>query len=570
MKKLSFLLAAVLLLSLIPAPAYAGEAPLTAELYIMAGQSNAVGSSAIPESASFGQTENVLYYGSTDRSPTTTGSMHYDLKPVRLGLGAWSERAGFELGLADVLSKLGHYKDGTTKAVIVKYASGGSSVTEEWTYGSWYPPTLLAQDYPDRDYSRTGADYYNLEGYQYRVLLEEITNCVEKLKSKGYEQVNVRGIFWMQGESDTDRVSRYKTVLPVMIEDLRTDIGAIVGQDCSKLPFYIGEISRTFASAEEGIVRKNEAMIEVQNQIAMETPYTYIGEFADIAMNKIDSRGFTTVVGSDSCHWNYYDICQIGKEFAELFLRTGADFDGYEMLDSYVHTSVIGDAACTISFPTESRGNYNASTESMVVELQTQAGAELTDLTVQNATLRKLETVFQDTEEVDTDREGRTMTPIHRYELTDMTGEVTLEATVGESQAYTVEVVCEDMTYGFAPYKSLIDKQYYAGCRYRLQTAPQDKGAVKMLLLNGKTVTGEADQWIFELDGLETYADEDGHIKIEIVYDSKENVENYLKLRPLIVPMICGGAGVAVLLAAVIILLAVRSKKRRKARAAEA
>ncbi len=557
MKKISlFALTMLFAVGLFPVTGRA-ENEKTADIYIIAGQSNAVGSSITHPGTASPNVPNVLYYGAVDRSPEQSGYQNHGLEPVRNGLGAENEKSGFEVGMAEVLNGLDRYQKGEATAVIIKYAAGGTSIKSNESLGSWYPPTLLRRDFPDADYTKDGMNYRDLEGYQYRMLLEEVAGGIKALRENGYTKFCISGVFWMQGETDTSRVSAYEEALPVLISDLRRDLGEIVGQDLQKMPFYIGEISRTFHSASDYLcVQSNEALIEAQNRIAASVPYTYVAKLADYAINELQNDGSNRVVGSDNWHWSYSDIRQIGKDFANLYLETGCHFAPGQLLDSHAELSVEAESSCRVQFTGKNLGNYGNTTEKITFDVYCDAAETIADIDVENGTLRQVETVYEDQE-----ISGSTLVlpPVRQYEITDITGQVKLTVKSEESPEYQVNVVCKDETWGRTPNASYI-KPAYENCRYILKLTPKRDGAVKYLLINGTKIKGGTD--VFTFDNLTDYAQEN-EINIEIVYDSAGNVQKYLNTNfALLNGIVAGVGGVLLLTAGLVTILLVKKKKR--------
>ena len=143
------------------------EAPVKqADLYILAGQSNAAGYSNIKQKV-YGSTSvtyeqqigqddsrngtgysNVLYFGTADIAASAAMPTPA-LQPTKIGLGRAAGYMGPELGMAKELSK--SYTD-ENPAVIVKYAFGGTylgdyagTTNETKNAGNWASPSLTAK-----------------------------------------------------------------------------------------------------------------------------------------------------------------------------------------------------------------------------------------------------------------------------------------------------------------------------------------------------------------------------------------------------------------------------------------
>ena len=57
----------------------------------------------------------------------------------------------------------------------------------------------------------------------------------------GYGDINIKGVFWMQGETDKNAPDEYKAAFKCFADDLRRNLGEAVGADLSKLAIMVGE-----------------------------------------------------------------------------------------------------------------------------------------------------------------------------------------------------------------------------------------------------------------------------------------------------------------------------------------
>ena len=132
------------------------------DIYFIAGQSNAAGSTVIKNADEIyadypelktGTNPYILYAGnSAGNSPNNT--VTYDWGSVKLGLGASSTKMGPEVGMAKELSK--YYNAETGKvAGIIKYAHGGTGLANTEANGNrdgnWSPPSYSEHDPDDPD-----------------------------------------------------------------------------------------------------------------------------------------------------------------------------------------------------------------------------------------------------------------------------------------------------------------------------------------------------------------------------------------------------------------------------------
>jgi len=331
-----------------------------ADVYLIAGQSNAVGSTLIANGASpvyqqqnnssFANSaikyENVLYNHNVH--PTTTGSGYLitDFVPVTQGLGYTQAKnhIGPELGMAEYLDPIYAQKE-NTDAIIIKVGAGGTSLINHYddaniniqelkqindfdaTYGTWYPESLwnvtnggLAVDLWDGQY------YRHPTGLLYRELITFLSSNYELMQKAGYTKINFKSLCWLQGTTDKGNESRYKVVFDALISDIRGRLSEITGEDYSSLPIVCGEISRTFASARESEIEKNKKFIAMQHEIAQSLNQYYVVNTSEFLINDFDKEtGAEYVNGSDSWHWNYLDMLEIGYLLGEKMYSINSD-----------------------------------------------------------------------------------------------------------------------------------------------------------------------------------------------------------------------------------------------------
>lgn len=296
------------------------------DLYIIAGQSNATGHTKYDETllASLWDayrvgSANVLYRGSAEytnnvNTPQVSTGVNYInyWANAKAGQGKTTAHMGAEVGMASKLSST--YYTGDKICGIVKYAHGGTSIFnnksgENAANGNWVSPSYA---------SLIGVEYEGLTGNLYRNLLGEVRTSITQLERTGYTDINIKGVFWMQGEADRDKPSEYRIALEHFINDIRKDLGEIMGEDLSDLAFMIGEISRTSGSAVDSTVVKNETFISMQRTVADKMDNVYVIASGQYEINWLE--GGESVNGQDKWHWTTEPMFRIGELVGQCIL----------------------------------------------------------------------------------------------------------------------------------------------------------------------------------------------------------------------------------------------------------
>ncbi len=196
----------------LPAPRTA-HATDPIRLYVFAGQSNMVGKDAlasdlplIAPTATVAPPA-VLFWGPVSDFPTMWGPLK---APTEIFQARQHQGFGPEIGAAPLLAER---HPGSTIAV-VKFASSGTSL-----YRDWNP---------------------NRAGSLYERMIARVKRAVERLERTKKAPVRVAGFFWMQGESDSERLrtaKAYEANLAGLIRAVRRDLRS------THLPFVIGRIT---------------------------------------------------------------------------------------------------------------------------------------------------------------------------------------------------------------------------------------------------------------------------------------------------------------------------------------
>lgn len=329
MKKLLTMLALVALVcvtasGLCAFGANADEALKDIDVYLIAGQSNGVGYTAVDsesEQAEIAKDEryrngfdDVKYYGYVECNKDTTLPANIALRSVKLGKGADSqgktretkyETFGPELGMAKYFADNGI---ANTNYGIIKYAAGGTAIYDEFTsnmgsqYGNWMSPSLVAK------YGKGSA---TLTGLCYANFLTTVRQGLKAYKDNGYNPV-IKGLAWMQGESESQSANnskRYAELLSTMIADMRKDLTEISGQNLSELLTVVAKIPSKYKD-----VVSSAAYVDVVR-----------AQMDAVAENDADvitiDNDFVTLPGTDNHHYNVPDMLQVGHNFAEAFIE---------------------------------------------------------------------------------------------------------------------------------------------------------------------------------------------------------------------------------------------------------
>lgn len=299
------------------------------DVYLIAGQSNAVGYTVYNEKqlASLWDKYNVgeqsvLYFG---RSETTlnvntpqvsTGVNEFrTFVPARAGMGASNKHIGPEVGMAAYLSQNYYNEQSGKQAAFIKLAHGGTSLLnstggENAASGNWVSPS----------YARAlNIKYEGLTGGLYRALLSQVEQGILELKLNGYEVIDLKGMFWMQGESDVWNPDEYVKSFKYFASDLRNDLTKITGKDQSAFPIMIGEISKTSGSAASAQVAKNQKFINKQWDIAIEVENVHMIASGQFEINRLVNG--QDVNDQDAWHWNTEQMFSIGKLVGECIVK---------------------------------------------------------------------------------------------------------------------------------------------------------------------------------------------------------------------------------------------------------
>ena len=311
------------------------------DMYLLGGQSNAVGCSEIGYSPTKTY-ENIWYAGEIERAVKLknsgteneeAGEPEYEITAaqswvesfsdfklyVSAGMGYHSSSIGPEYGMAKIFNN--QYEGEERRAIIFKTAYGGSFLHDVATSANWASPSTWREGYkPDPD---KPVSTFNRTGLLYQRFIDNFERVYNELKANGYQPI-VKGMAWMQGEADAgDSTAKmfYFNNLKAFIQDIRIDIAKITGDEkMNEMPFVIGKIAKTFMKYNNP---DTTAINEVQQVVADQMENVYAIDTDDLILVRADGK-INGSGGWDTCHYNFKDMVKLGERFAETFNEVDA------------------------------------------------------------------------------------------------------------------------------------------------------------------------------------------------------------------------------------------------------
>ncbi len=319
------------------------------DIYFIAGQSNANGTTKITNGdeiyndfPELKQGVPYVHYAGNSRSDANGSVVNrkIDWQGVKLGFGYKSDgtRMGPEVGMAKVFSTYYNAESGK-ECGIIKMAHGGVGLCNTGgsgsnAYGDWSPPSYSR--WPDENLAM-GNKYI---GGCYRAFMDEVEQRLSELKEYGgYTKINIKGLYWMQGCNDTWRYKSDKLSYPkafaCLVSDMRRDIAEIVTAiqeddgGASQMPFFIGTISRTYRmrnddpnGTPEATAARNMPFIEMQKKLAEDNENCYVVDNSVYDVMRWDyEQNKAVVVGTDEAHWGQADCYTIGQNVGKMMLE---------------------------------------------------------------------------------------------------------------------------------------------------------------------------------------------------------------------------------------------------------
>ncbi|MBE6619602.1 MAG: sialate O-acetylesterase [Ruminococcaceae bacterium] len=317
------------------------------DIYLIAGQSNAVGhtgfynndmtsyyehylSQFAPELARGGNGYTHIHYAGNSRKDKTENDVRTLVnqdKPwqkISMGLGSYENNIGPEVGMARALAKYYNAESGRS-AGIIKFAHGGTSIRDLDTgsnqFGNWVSPSYakdLGVSYEDND----------VTGALYRGLLDQVKRNISELyEYGGYEQINIRGLYWMQGESDRHAYDIYEKAFTYFVNDLRKDLSEIMLEftggksdlGAGNMGIFVGAISLGYNVRGAEDLYNNTEFINMQKSLGDKIENCYFVNNSGYAITKWDPQtGTVETLGWDNHHWNAVDMLNIGNNVGKM------------------------------------------------------------------------------------------------------------------------------------------------------------------------------------------------------------------------------------------------------------
>ncbi len=267
------------------------DSPATAQIILIMGQSNAEGNShskhleenvGVEKAAEYlaGYEGIKISYINSELLNTSK----YRFVPVRADQGYSTDRFGFEVGIAEKLSRASL----SSIPYIIKYTYGGTAIKNEWR-----PPAC-------------GKD----TGYLYKAAVNFVKTECEELRAQGLIPV-IKAICWMQGESDAERpdYEDYKFLEGGLKRDLR-DAFAEYKPDGAEIGFIDAGISDCTAWTEYKKVNAAKLALSLEDEY-----HDYIDTIAaglPYLEEPIDEP--------DIYHYDCLGSIRLGHLFAEILL----------------------------------------------------------------------------------------------------------------------------------------------------------------------------------------------------------------------------------------------------------
>lgn len=271
--------------------------PTVYKLYYLGGQSNMEGfgfSEELPEGAGTVSRDVMIFTGQMAFDNETHGGVGI-WEPLQPGHGTGFKTDGIENQLSDRFGPellfgqtMAKHLPGT-KIAIIKYALGGSGLSEGVGYGNWHP------DFSDGDGNN-----------QYDNFLKTLRNALKQSDIDGdgvADYLVPSGIVWMQGEADAYDSQAAADAYRANIERLMGLIRAALRVD--DLPLVVGKITDSGMSDDGTVMDYIETVQRAQQDfVKNDVCATYVTATEDL--------GYL----DDGWHYNADGFVRLGTAFA--------------------------------------------------------------------------------------------------------------------------------------------------------------------------------------------------------------------------------------------------------------
>jgi len=257
-------------------------------VYIIMGQSNATGVAPVSFLETKSPTTYLKYstnFNQVDISYDVDQRIESNFVPVRLGFGANEEYFGPEIGISEVISEVDE------KSYIIKATWSGS---------------CLQSQYVDKN-----GDTYEL----YDRFVPFIKDQLKKLKKNG-KNPRVKGLFWMQGESDSfdGLCDTYGEATQWFVKRMRKNLNDYVYGYMNFVDAYISTKSIHWPHPDQVNLYKDEFAALDEHNYCIHTN----GEdnnAIDLVL-KVDSGE-----GNDAAHYDSLSMLALGKESGKYLIK---------------------------------------------------------------------------------------------------------------------------------------------------------------------------------------------------------------------------------------------------------
>lgn len=298
------------------------------DIYLIAGQSNASGYTGIDwdvltslwSKCTVGS-KYVLYAGRAEYDSNGVNMFNeINWTNAKGGQGIGANSMGAEVGMAKILGEEYYNEESGKVAGIIKLAHGGTSLLDKRTgsnavSGNWISPSYA---------EHLGISNTGITGGLYRLFLSQVSKNVQQLRQKGYDYINIKGLFWMQGEADKSQPEEYKKAFKYFVNDMRDDLSVLLGVELYELPVIVGEISKTSGGADSNTVSINQTFINMQRELEDEIYNVFTIATGDLEITTWDSATGQSVNDpkqKDAWHWNTEKMFILGEMVGRCILE---------------------------------------------------------------------------------------------------------------------------------------------------------------------------------------------------------------------------------------------------------
>ena len=262
------------------------------DIFIFAGQSNAVGAQGAPQYLALGPEPEDTQIDYAWNIPGEQASTSWEnlqllqMDPIRKGHGA-------EISFSRYL-----FQRGYTNMGLIKFAKGGTSLNNNWD-----PNTELE-----------GFEESTKNG-MYPAMRDFVMARLNELPTDSYR---ISGFLWHQGEGDMNptMAANYKDNLLNFVSSLREDFGP-------DLKVFVASVYNPNATPAEG-----EAIRLAQREVAESDSRVYIVNMDSIYYDE-NGNPSSINVGADQLHYNSHGLVKVGNSFGRM-VKTLAPRQGCE------------------------------------------------------------------------------------------------------------------------------------------------------------------------------------------------------------------------------------------------